>query len=79
MKDFDASEFARRFQSGEFDSRLHETLQSLTTSQLEEVESMLKPWSFARSAPRSDCRSNSEASSTLEASHLSGDVVDDRQ
>ena len=51
MKHFDASQFARRFQSGEFDSRLLEMLQSLTKEQLEEVESLPKPWSFVWPAP----------------------------
>jgi hypothetical protein len=43
MDDFNAEEFARRLQLGEFDSRLYQTIQDLTTDQLEEVALLLKP------------------------------------
>jgi hypothetical protein len=43
MDDFNAEEFARRLQLGEFDSRLYEVLEDLTIDQLEEVALLLKP------------------------------------
>jgi hypothetical protein len=43
MDDFNAEEFAQRLQLGEFDPRLYEALEALTTDQLEEVALLLKP------------------------------------
>ncbi len=43
MENFNAEEFAQRLQLAEFDSRLSQTLQDLTTDQLEEVALLLKP------------------------------------
>ncbi len=43
MDDFNAEEFAQRLQLGEFDSRLYQTIQDLTTDQLEEVALLLQP------------------------------------
>jgi len=37
MNDFNAKEFLYRLQRGDFDGRLHETLQMLTVEQLETV------------------------------------------
>ncbi len=42
MDNFDAEEFTRRLQSGEFDSRLQETLSALTADQLNQVGLRLK-------------------------------------
>ena len=37
MNGFDANDFARRLQAGEFDNALNDTIEKLTTEQLREI------------------------------------------